>query len=93
MHFQFFAPHIADYYDTSRLYRMHGVVLLAWAFTGLVGNNVSMTIFNATGGFYWLIWLLAIVYSLNLVNVFFARKKFSRCIIEKKSSQKIESMT
>lgn len=86
-------PVLADYYDTSRLSRIHGVVLSAWAFAGLVGNNVSMAIFNATGGFYWLIWLLAIVYSLNLVNVFFARKKFSRCILEKKSSQKIKSMT
>ena len=86
-------PVLADYYDTSRLSRMHGAVLSAWACAGLVGNNVSMAMFNATGGFYWLIWLLAIIYSLNLVNVFFARKTFSRCILEKNSSQKIKSMT
>ena len=54
--FSLFAHHIADYYDISRLSRMHGAVLLAWTFIGLVDNNVSMSMFNATGGFYWLIW-------------------------------------
>lgn len=86
-------PVLSDYYDTSRLSRIHGAVLSAWAFAGLVGNNVSMAMFNLTGGFYWLIWLLAIVYGLNLVNVYFARKNFSRCILEKTSLKKIESMS
>ena len=67
---------LSDYYDTSRLSRIHGAVLSAWAFAGLVGNNISMALFNFTGEFYWLIWLLVIVYSINLVNVYFARIKF-----------------
>ena len=69
-------PILADCYDTNRLSRIHGAVLSAWAFAGLVGNNVSIAIFNATNGFYWVIWLLVGVYSLNALNVYFARKKF-----------------
>ena len=82
-------PILADYYDTSRLSRIHGAVLSVWAVAGLVGNNVSMVVFNATGGFYWLIWILVVIYSLNLVNIYLARKKFSRHILEKKRSYKI----
>lgn len=79
-------PVLADYFDTSHISRIHGAVLSAWACAGLVGNNISMAMLNATGGFYWLIWLLAIVYILNLINVLFARKKFFKRILEKKSS-------
>lgn len=71
---------LSDYYDNSQLSRTHGAVLSAWGIAGLVGNNMSMLMFNLTGGFYWLIWLLAGIYSLNLVNVFFARKKFKTSI-------------
>lgn len=69
-------PILADYYDSSQLSRTHGAVLSAWAFAGLVGNNVSMAVFNHTSGFYWLIWLLVAVYSVNLINIYFARKMF-----------------
>lgn len=67
---------LADYYDSSQLSRTHGAVLSAWGIAGLVGNNVSMAIFNATNGFYWLMWLLAAVYFINTLNVLSARKKF-----------------
>ena len=72
---------LADYYDNSQLSRTHGAVLSAWGIAGLVGNNVSMMMFNLSGGFYWLIWLLAIVYMLNAVNVYFARKIFKQNLI------------
>lgn len=75
---------LADYYDSSQLSRTHGAVLSAWGIAGLVGNNVSIAVFNATGGFYWLLWLLAAVYIINTMNVFFARKKFKTMIEEKK---------
>lgn len=68
---------LADYYDSSQLSRTHGAVLSAWGFAGLIGNNVSMLVFDATNSFYWLIWLLAIVYLINMINLLFARKKFT----------------
>lgn len=67
---------LSDYYDNSQLSRTHGAVLSAWAMAGLVGNNISMLVFNASGGFYWLIWLLVGIYAINLVNVYFAKKMF-----------------
>ena len=74
---------LADYYDSSQLSRTHGAVLSAWGIAGLVGNNVSMVVFNITGGFYWLLWLLAVVYCINTLNVWYARKKFKYVIEEK----------
>lgn len=71
---------LSDYYDNSQLSRTHGAVLSAWGIAGLVGNNMSMMIFNLTSSFYWLIWLLVGIYSLNLINVFFATKKFKTAV-------------
>lgn len=81
--FSLLPPILYDYYETDKLSRIHGAVLSAWAFAGLIGNNVSVAIFNATGGFYWVLWLLVIVYSINLLNGYLARKKFIRRLLEK----------
>ena len=67
---------LLDYYDSSRLSRIHGAVLSAWAFAGLIGNNVSMAVFNSTKSYYLVIWLLIGAYCLNILNVFYARKMF-----------------
>lgn len=77
---------LSDYYDNTMLSRTHGAVLSAWAIAGLVGNNVSMAMFKLTGGFYWLIWLLVAVYICNIVNVYFARKRF-KAMLELKTEQ------
>ena len=69
-------PVLADCYDTTKLSRIHGAVLSAWAFAGLVGNNFAVIVHNSSGGFYWLIWALAAAYCLNIVNVAYARKLF-----------------
>lgn len=69
-------PVLADYYDNSTLSRTHGAVLSAWAIAGLVGNNFAVAVHNATGGFHWLMWILAAVYCCNIANVAYARKLF-----------------
>jgi len=42
---------LSDYYDNTTLSRIHGAVLSAWAFAGLIGNNLSMLVFKHTGHF------------------------------------------
>lgn len=64
---------LSDCYDMNNLSRMHGLTLSAWAFAGLAGNNLSILVFDVTGSFHRLILILVIVYSLNAVNVYFAR--------------------
>ena len=67
---------LSDYYDSSVLSRVHGAVLSAWGFAGLIGNNVSQLVYRDTGHYYWVIWIIAAVHAVNAVNMVFARKKF-----------------
>jgi len=74
--FSCIAPIIADYYGQNKMSRIHGAVLSAWGFAGLIGNNVSQLVYRETGHYYWVIWVIAVVHAVNAVNMIFARKKF-----------------
>lgn len=65
---------LSDNYDSNSLSRVHGAVLSAWGFAGLIGNNLSMMIFNLTGTFYFVIFMLLGLYLINLINVVLMKK-------------------
>ena len=65
---------LSDNYDSNALSRVHGAVLSAWGFAGLLGNNLSMIIFNMTGSFYFVVFLLLGLYLINLINVILLKK-------------------
>ena len=54
--------------------KIHGAVLSAWGFAGLVGNQVSLRVF-ARWGLIGVIAMLAGGYALNIVNVLTLRKR------------------
>lgn len=68
---------ISDCYSQSVISRAHGLVLSAWAFAGLAGSAISAAVVYFTGGFYWLVWVLVCIYTLNFINVIFAQKTYS----------------
>ena len=66
---------LSDNYDSNSLSRVHGAVLSAWGFAGLLGNNLSMMIFNMTGSFYFVVFMLIVMYLVNLANVIIMKKR------------------
>ena len=74
---------LSDNYDSNSLSRVHGAVLSAWGFAGLLGNNLSMMIFNMTGSFYFVVFMLIVMYLVNLANVIILKK---HCQKNKKTS-------
>ena len=65
---------LADYYNANNLSRLHGAVLSAWAFAGLVGNNIASIVYSLFGNYYVLIFVLLAMYLMNILNVYYARK-------------------
>ena len=59
---------IADCVDLMHVSRTHGLVLTAWAVAGLVGGKLAMHVYESTGSFRMLFWLLAGIYALNAAN-------------------------
>ena len=66
---------LADHFGMQDISKIHGAVLSAWGVAGLVGNQVSLRVFDrwGLGG---VIALLASLYAVNIVNVMTLR--FSR---------------
>lgn len=60
---------LAEHYDLTCLSRIHGAVLSAWGIAGLIGNNISTTLFSITGNFIFLPYILLSMYILNVLIV------------------------
>ncbi len=65
---------LADHYGMTNISKIHGAVLSAWGFAGLVGNQAAMYVKSHFGGDTAVVTMLVIVYLLNLVNVLTLRK-------------------
>ena len=65
---------LADHFGMSDISKIHGAVLSAWGFAGLVGNQVSLRVF-ARWGLVGVIALLAAGYALNILNVLTLRRR------------------
>ena len=68
---------LADNYGMTNISKIHGAVLSAWGFAGLVGNQVAMFVGRKFGGYgegghgyVAVVAMLVIVYSLNFVNAY-----------------------
>ncbi len=68
---------LADHYGMTNISKIHGAVLSAWGFAGLVGNQAAMFVKSHWGGDTAVVVLLVIVYLLNLVNVMTLRNSRS----------------
>jgi OFA family oxalate/formate antiporter-like MFS transporter len=66
---------LADHFGMQDISKIHGAVLSAWGVAGLVGNQVSLRVFDRWGHGR-VIALLASLYAVNIVNVMTLR--FSR---------------
>ena len=64
---------LSEYYPVNNLSKIHGAVLSAWGFAGLIGNNIGNYILTTFGG-YWIAVFLIFVYFLNAYNVSLLRK-------------------
>ena len=51
-----------SFYGMKNISAIHGVTLSAWAFAGLVGNQLSTFIYNKTGGYIALFAVIALLY-------------------------------
>ena len=65
---------LADHFGMSDISKIHGAVLSAWGFAGLVGNQVSLRVFGRWG-LVGVIALLAAGYALNILNVLTLRRR------------------
>lgn len=64
---------LADHFGMNDISKIHGAVLSAWGFAGLVGNQVSLRVFTAWG-LRGVMVMLAFFYVLNMLNVLTLRK-------------------
>lgn len=65
---------LADHYGMTNISKIHGAVLSAWGFAGLVGNQVALPVFKKWG-LTGVVLLLVVFYLLNYVNVMFLRRR------------------
>ena len=56
-----------SFYGMKNISAIHGITLSAWAFAGLVGNQLSTFIYNKTGGYTVLFVVIAFLYFVALV--------------------------
>jgi len=61
---------LADNFGMTNISKIHGAVLSAWGFAGLVGNQAAILVSDKLGfGYLGVVSMLVIAYSLNFVNV------------------------
>ncbi len=65
---------LADHYGMTNISKIHGAVLSAWGFAGLVGNQAAMFVKDRFGGDTAVVTMLVAVYVLNLLNILSLRK-------------------
>ena len=66
---------ISDHFGMTNISKIHGAVLSAWGFAGIIGNQVAMRvngscerIFGENAGYYGVVTMLVALYLLNMVN-------------------------
>ena len=76
---------LADHYGMTNISKIHGAVLSAWGFAGIIGNQAALKVSNAFGGYgegghgyVAVVTMLVAVYSLNLLNVLALRRIASK---------------
>ena len=61
---------LADNYGMTNISKIHGAVLSAWGFAGLVGNQAAILVSDRLGfGYLGVVTMLVVFYSLNFFNV------------------------
>ena len=73
---------ISDHFGMTNISKIHGAVLSAWGFAGLVGNQAAMRVgdackkcFGENAGYYGVVTMLVVFYLLNMVNAFILSKR------------------
>ena len=67
---------LADNYGMTNISKIHGAVLSAWGFAGLAGNQAAILVSDRLGlGYYGVVAMLVVFYSLNYINVLMLRRK------------------
>ncbi len=59
---------LADHFGMKNISKIHGAVLSAWGVAGLVGNQVSLRVFN-TWGLTGVTAMIVVLYAVNFLNV------------------------
>ena len=73
---------ISDHFGMTNISKIHGAVLSAWGFAGIIGNQVAMRVnkgcesmFGENAGYYGVVTMLVAFYLLNMVNAFILSKR------------------
>lgn len=66
---------LLDHYGTKNLSQIHGAVLSAWGFASLFAYGCTTAILAYASSYYFLTIVLAVVYALNLLNVYIMKKQ------------------
>lgn len=66
---------ISDHFGMTNISKIHGAVLSAWGFAGIIGNQAAMLVnencekmFGENAGYYGVVTMLVTFYLLNMVN-------------------------
>ena len=67
---------LADNYGMTNISKIHGAVLSAWGFAGLVGNQAAILVSDRLGfGYLGVVVMLVVFYSVNFLNVLTLRRR------------------
>ena len=58
---------LSDIFGIDNISKIHGVSLTAWAAAGLVGNQISNLIYNLTGNYLSLFYVLIVIYLIEFI--------------------------
>lgn len=68
---------LSEKFGMANISKIHGMVLTAWGFAGLFGNQLAL-IMNEHGGVKAVIIMIAVLHFLNIVNYIFWRKSYTK---------------
>ena len=80
--FSVIAAIISDHFGMTNISKIHGAVLSAWGWAGIIGNQAAMLVsdkckaaFGENAGYYGVVTMLVVFYLLNMVNAFILSKR------------------
>ena len=68
---------LSEKFGMANISKIHGMVLTAWGFAGLFGNQLAL-IMNEHGGVKAVIVMIAILHGLNVINYVFWKKSYAK---------------
>jgi len=68
---------LSEKFGMANISKIHGMVLTAWGFAGLFGNQLAL-IMNEHGGVKAVIVMIAILHGLNVINYIFWKKSYAK---------------